>query len=130
MARAGYYKYSEDEADLIDHGRDGGEGEQGLELLAGEVAHADGLGQAQAVALLHGLPHGPHVERLVVLGREGGREPPGLHGHGPVHHVQVHVFHLEIAAHGWFTPDHERSVSSMSNRNRRLNFRRWISQDS
>jgi hypothetical protein len=29
---------------LVDGGRDGGEGEQGLELLPGEVADADGLG--------------------------------------------------------------------------------------
>jgi len=91
----------EDRADLIDEGRDGGEGQQGVELLAGEVADADGLGEAQAVALLHGLPHGSHVERLEVLGREGGRVPPGLHGHGPVDHVQIHVLHLEIAAFGW-----------------------------
>lgn len=48
---------------------------------------------AQAVALLHGpwpptRPAGPHVERLQVLWREGGaREPPSLHGHGPVDHA-------------------------------------------
>jgi hypothetical protein len=83
---------------LVDGGRDGGEGEQGLELLAGEVADADGLGQAQAVALLHGLPHAPRVERLEVLLHEGGRVPAGLHGNGPVDQVQVHVLHLEVAA--------------------------------
>uniref|UniRef100_J3LLS2 Uncharacterized protein n=1 Tax=Oryza brachyantha TaxID=4533 RepID=J3LLS2_ORYBR len=80
-------------------GRDGGEGEQGLELLAGEVADPDGLGEAQAGALLHGLPHRRHVERHEVVGGEGAPVPPRLHGDGPVDQVQVHVLHLKVPVH-------------------------------
>ncbi|BAT09644.1 Os10g0113050, partial [Oryza sativa Japonica Group] len=76
----------------------GGERQQLLQLLGGEVADADGAREAQAVALLHAAPHALHVERrqdhllgereVVVARREA---------HRPVDKEQVDVVHPEVA---------------------------------
>ena len=87
---------------LVDGRRDVGKGEQVVQLLAAEVADADGLGQPSPVALLHLLPHTLHVHlHQVFLCQHRSRSRPSFrlrqpHAHREVDQVQVHILHLQI----------------------------------
>uniref|UniRef100_A0A0A8XSG9 Uncharacterized protein n=1 Tax=Arundo donax TaxID=35708 RepID=A0A0A8XSG9_ARUDO len=71
---------------LFQRWRHGGEGEQPGQHGPREVSDADGPREAEAVALLHGVPDPLHVERhevvLELAGRSGGFFLDG--GDGPV----------------------------------------------
>lgn len=58
--------------DLVHRGGHGGSGQELVEVFGGEVADADGLGEPEALALLHRPPHAFEVERdgVLRLGRE------------------------------------------------------------